>query len=97
MRDLTHVREYMKAVETKSRQRLGGFLLHHGRVYSGKSRWTQAHFRWLEEQKFELPLQQLVFQDYVDAAIVAGSGPTPSLLRWSRCSRPGRSVPRPRR
>ena len=32
----------------------------------------QAHFHWLKEQKFELPLQQLVFQEYVDAAVAAG-------------------------
>ena len=72
VRDLTRAREDMKAVETKSRLRLGAFLLRHGRVYCGKSRWTQAHCRWLEEQKFALPLQQLVFQEYVDAAIAAG-------------------------
>ena len=72
VRDLTRAREDMKVAETKARQRLGAFLLRHRRVYSGKSRWTQAHFRWLEEQKFEIALQQLVFQEYVDAAIAAG-------------------------
>ena len=72
VRDLTRAREDMKVAETKARQRLGAFLLRHDRVYSGKSRWTQAHFRWLEEQKFEISLQQLVFQEYVDAAIAAG-------------------------
>ncbi len=54
MRDLTRAREDMKAMELKARQRLGAFLLRHGRVYtSGKSRWTQAHFGWLEEQRFK--------------------------------------------
>jgi len=72
VRDLTRAREDMKAAEMRTRQRLGAYLLRHGRVYSGKSRWTQAHFHWLEEQKFELPLQQLVFQEYVDAAVAAG-------------------------
>ena len=72
VRDLTRAREDMKAAETKARQRLGAFLLRHHRVYNGKSRWTKAHFRWLEEQKFEILLQQLVFQEYVDAAIAAG-------------------------
>ena len=53
MRDLTRAREDMKAIEFKARQRLGAFLLRHDRVYrEGKSRWTQQHFRWLEEQKF---------------------------------------------
>ena len=72
VRDLTRAREDMKAVELKTRQRLGAFLLPHGRVYGGKSRWTQAHFRWLEQQKFDRPLQQVVFQEYVEAAIAAG-------------------------
>ena len=72
VRDLTRAREDMKAVELRARQRLGAFLLRHGSVYGGRSRWTQAHFRWLEAQKFDLPLQQVVFQEYVDAAVAAG-------------------------
>ncbi len=66
MRDLTRAREDMKALELKARQRLGAFLLRHGRVYAGKSRWTQAHFRWLEAVRFELPVQQIVLQEYID-------------------------------
>lgn len=61
----------MKALELKARQRLGAFLLRHGRVYGGKTRWTQAHFRWLEQQRFDLALQQIVFQEYVDAVVAA--------------------------
>ena len=72
MRDLTRAREDMKALELKARQRLGAFLLRHGRVYrEGKSRWTQRHFRWLEEQRFEHPVQQEVFQEYVDTVMEA--------------------------
>ena len=72
VRDLTRAREDMKAIELKARQRLGAFLLRHGRVYrSGKSRWTQAHFRWLEEQRFNHPAQQVVLQEYVDTVMQA--------------------------
>ena len=71
VRDLTRAREDMKAMEVRARQRLGAFLLRHGRVYHGKSRWTQAHFRWLEERKFDFPVQQVVFQEYVDAVKAA--------------------------
>lgn len=68
IRDLTRAREDMKAIERQTRQRLGAFLLRHGNIYTtGKSRWTQAHFRWLEKIKFEIPIQQIVFQEYVDA------------------------------
>lgn len=66
LRDLTRAREDMKALERQSRQRLGAFLLRHDRVYPGRTKWTQAHFRWLEGIKFDSPIQQIVFQEYVD-------------------------------
>lgn len=71
MRDLTRAREDMKTLELKARQRLGAFLLRHDRIYAGRSRWTKAHMRWLEEQSFEHPVQQVVFQEYVDAVMDA--------------------------
>jgi len=67
MRDLERCREDMKHGERRVRQRLNSFLQRHSRVYSGRSRWTQAHFRWLETQRFDHPFQQIVFQEYVDA------------------------------
>lgn len=68
IRDLTRAREDMKGLELKARQRLGAFLLRHGKVYDqGKSRWTQAHFRWLETVKFDSPIQQIVLQEYIEA------------------------------
>ena len=67
MRDLTCAREDMKAIQTKARQRLSAFLLRHSRIYPGKSRWTRTHMNWLAEQSFVTPVQQVVFQDYVDA------------------------------
>ncbi len=52
MRDLSRAREDMKAIELKSRQRLGAFLLRHDRIYrEGRSRWTQQHFRWLAQRR----------------------------------------------
>ena len=67
MRDLTRAREDMIALQTKARQRLGAFLLRHNRHYPGKSRWTQAHRHWLSDQSFDHPVQQMVFQEDVDA------------------------------
>jgi transposase len=66
MRDLTGAREDMKGMERHSRQRLGGFLLRHGKVYPGRSKWTKAHFWWLEGLRFETAAQQIVFQEYID-------------------------------
>ena len=73
IRDLTRAREDMKAAQLKARQRLSAFLLRHGRVYrEGKSAWTQQHARWLQAQSFAQPVQQIVFQEYVDAVTAAG-------------------------
>ena len=67
LRDLTRAREDMKHLQRQTKQRLLGFLLRHGKRFGGKDNWTQAHFRWMEEVKFEQPVQQIVFQEYVDS------------------------------
>jgi transposase len=67
LRDLTRAREDMKHIQRQAKQRLLGFLLRHGKRFEGKDNWTQAHFRWMEEVKFEQPVQQIVFQEYVDS------------------------------
>jgi transposase len=66
LRDLTRAREDMKHLQRQAKQRLLAFQLRHGRRYDGKSHWTQAHYRWLEQAKFNQPVQQIVFQEYVD-------------------------------
>jgi transposase len=66
LRDLTRAREDMKHLQRQAKQRLLAFLLRHGKGYCGKSNWTQAHYRWLEELKYAQPVQQIVFQEYVD-------------------------------
>ena len=67
MRDLTRAREDIKALERQAKQRLSAFLLRHGRLYAlGKTKWTKAHGEWLMTLKFEAPVQQIVFQEYVD-------------------------------
>ena len=67
MRDLTRAREDMKHLERQSKQRLSAFLLRHGQIYaSGKSKWTQAYWRWLERIKCGQPVQQIVLQEYMD-------------------------------
>lgn len=66
LRDLTRGREDLKHLQNQARQRLLGFLLRHGKRYEGKSHWTQAHFRWFETVKFDHPVQQILFQEYVD-------------------------------
>lgn len=65
MRDLMRARGDMKAMELQARQRLNTFLLRHGRIFPGR-RWTQAHARWLQELRFDQPVQQIVFTEYLD-------------------------------
>jgi transposase len=70
LRDLTRAREDMKHLQKQAKQRLLAFLLRHGKRYDGKSKWTQAHNRWLEAVKFEQPTQQIVLQEYIDTVNV---------------------------
>lgn len=66
VRDLVRCREDIKRAQQRARQRLGAFLLRHGRIYPGRSKWTQAHTRWLETLTFDHPAQQIVFHEYLD-------------------------------
>jgi transposase len=72
VRDLVRCREDFKSAERRARQRLNAFLVRHRRIYAGTSRWTQAHFRWLELQCFGHAAQQIVLEEYVDAVRRAG-------------------------
>lgn len=67
VRDLSRAREAAGEDVRKKRQQLLSFLLRHGRIFSGRKHWSLAHRRWLAEQNFEHPAQQVVFQDAIDA------------------------------
>ena len=71
MRDLVRARADVKNAERKARQQLGAFLLRHGRHWS-RSCWTQAHFAWLDSQRFELDWQEWAFREYLDGVRAAG-------------------------
>ena len=64
----------------KKRQQLQSFLLRHGRIFTGQRQGSAAYLRWLAEQKFDHPAQQIVFQDLVDAVRDA----TERLARFER-------------
>lgn len=74
MRDLTRCRSDFKSQELKARQQLNGFVLRQGHRWpSNKTRWTQAHYNWLESLKLAHPWQQVVLQEYIEA-VRAASG-----------------------
>ena len=50
------------------KQQVGAFLLRHGRSAPYKRNWGARYRRWLQEQKFEHPADQIVLQEYVEAA-----------------------------
>lgn len=67
MRDLLRARSTIKTTERKARQHLNAFLLRHDKIYRGKSRWTKAHFHWLETVVMPTRVQQIVLQEYIEA------------------------------
>ncbi len=66
MRDLVRAREDAKNSEKKAKQILGGFLLRNGFVFTGKTSWSKAHFRWISDIKMDHPAQQITLQEYVN-------------------------------
>lgn len=72
MRDLTRSRNDFKEQERKARQQLNAYVLRHGHAWPAKkTRWGQPHYNWLEELKFDHEWQQVVLQEYIDAARAA--------------------------
>jgi transposase len=67
VRDLVRGRTTAAEDVRRKRQQLLSFLLRHGRIFTGGDHWTRAHRRWLAEQSFDHPAQQIVFQDGVGA------------------------------
>jgi transposase len=67
VRELVRAREAAMADLREKRQQLQSFLLRHGRIYSGRKPWTQAHARWLAKLTFEHPAQYLVLREYRQA------------------------------
>ncbi len=71
IRDLTRAREDMKQIDVRLKQRLVAFLLRNDKKYTGRTKWGKAFFNWLATLKFETQVQQIVFQEYVDAVVRA--------------------------
>lgn len=67
IRDLTRARNDARIAERKAKQRLHSFLLRNDFIYSGKTTWIKSHFNWLATLKMKHPVQQVAFQEYIDA------------------------------
>lgn len=64
-RDLLRAREDVMRAQHRARQQLSSMLLRHGRIFEGKSSWTQPHLQWIKSQRFDAAPQQEAFDDYV--------------------------------
>jgi transposase len=65
VRDLARARRDARKDLVAARQRLSKFLIRHGRIWSAGSPWTQRHYRWLREQKFDQAAEQITFDYYL--------------------------------
>lgn len=65
MRDLCRARDATRRELSSAKLRLKSFLLRHDVRYDGKATWGPTHLRWLADQHFPLPAQQIVFQECV--------------------------------
>lgn len=65
VRDLCRTRADMVADLTRARNRLGKFLLRHGRPWRGGSTRTHAYQAWLRSQRFDQPAMTQTFGHYL--------------------------------
>lgn len=101
IRDLCRCRDAARKDHVRARQRLCKMLLRRGTIYrNGKKAWTRRYFGWLHTLRFELPTDQVVFEDYLRAveqaderlssldaqlALVAQQDPWREPVGWLRC------------
>jgi transposase len=66
VRDLCRAREDVKADLMRARHHLSKMLLRRGLVYTaGRCSWTQGHWRWLKDLRFDNSVDQAVIETYV--------------------------------
>ena len=65
VRDLCRARDDAIEDRRRARQRLGGMLLRHGRVWRNGSAWTLRHGLWLRSQRFDDPAADATFRRYL--------------------------------
>src|SRR6185312_8525686 len=65
LRDLMRCRDDAREDMLRQRHHVLKFLLRHGRVFHDTRHWTKAHWVWLRAQRFEQPLAQVVFTEYL--------------------------------
>ena len=67
VRDVCRARTDASDDLSRAKQRLNSFLLRNGYRYSGKSRWSDAHMRYLRELAMPDPNQRVTLEEYIQA------------------------------
>ena len=67
IRDLTRAREDAVLAHKRARQQLGALLLRQNIRYTAGQAWTQGYKNWLARLAMPHPVQQIVFQEYMQA------------------------------
>lgn len=65
IRDVVRARRQAKDDLVSAKLALRSFLLRHERRFPGRSAWNKTYWRWLGEQAFASPHQQLVFGEHL--------------------------------
>jgi transposase len=65
VRDLCRCREDAKEDLNRHRHQMTKFLLRRAYIYPGKTHWTHLHRRWLLGLRFEDPVDEKIFNDYL--------------------------------
>jgi transposase len=65
VRDVVRARRQAKHDLVSAKLALRSFLLRHERRFPGRSAWNKTYWRWLGEQAFASPHQQLVFGEHL--------------------------------
>ena len=102
VRDLVRCRDDLRRDVLRWRHRVLKLLARHGRAYLAGKNWSQAHWRWIREQRFDLPPLQRAFEATVFALeqalarqaeldkeleAVAATAPYREPVAWLRCFR----------
>ena len=64
VRDYLRMRDDHKLMLKRLKQQINAFCLRHDQIYPGRSKWTQAHLRWLNKLEFDGYLQD-AFDEYM--------------------------------
>jgi transposase len=102
VRDLLRCREAVRRDVLRWRHRLLKFLDRHGRLWVTGKNWTQRHWTWIRQQRFDLPPLQRTFDATLcaleqarahlaeldtEVAALAETAPYAEPVGWLRCFR----------